>query len=561
MTARPADPQPVEDVPGPAGPRRRRPRDRARRDPRPRRPERLRQVDDRQDPRRLPRARPRRRRRGRRRAVRARLGRRRARRRAALRAPGPRPRRGDDRVRQLPDEPAAARPAPAAPRRRSRPTPRRAGPPSATTSTRRAPIAELAESERTAVGVARALDGAGEDGRFPLLVLDEATAALPGPGGRPPVRRAAPRSRPRGTAVLFISHYLDEVLAIADRVTVLRDGRRVATEATGDAHPRGPANLMLGRELVAEAAAHTRDRAAGRRRRRRCCRLRGVGGAELAPLDLDVQPGEVVGIAGLTGSGRDELASLLSGRRLRAGDRASSTGGRSRRSTARGDRRRPVRRARRPRQRRPVPDGHRAREPDDRRPARRSGRAGGCARRPRAPRPRPGSRSSTSARRTSEAIIGELSGGNQQKVVMARWFRCRPRVLVLDEPTQGVDVGSKADIHRLVDLASTRGHGHRRVLVGQRRARAPVLAGDRAATRRRDRRAPRRRDHQRTDRGDPAVARSAQPTSMADRRRRGHRTRSIVVTTHRRRAPRPIARRRRTCSPASARRACSTCWR
>ena len=56
-----------------------------------------------------------------------------------------------------------------------------------------------------------------------------------------------------------------------------------------------------------------------------------------------------------------------------------------------------------------------------------------------------------------EAIIGELSGGNQQKVVMARWFRCTPRVLVLDEPTQGVDVGSKADIHRLIDLASTEG--------------------------------------------------------------------------------------------------------
>ena len=57
----------------------------------------------------------------------------------------------------------------------------------------------------------------------------------------------------------------------------------------------------------------------------------------------------------------------------------------------------------------------------------------------------------------TDAIIGELSGGNQQKVVMARWFRCTPRVLVLDEPTQGVDVGSKADIHRLVDLATSRG--------------------------------------------------------------------------------------------------------
>ena len=132
-------------------------------------------------------------------------------------------------------------------------------------------IAELAESERTAVGVARALDGAGEDGRFPLLVLDEATAALPGPE----VDRlfgALRRVAATGTAVLFISHYLDEVLTIADRVTVLRDGRRVATEATAALTHESLANLMLGRELVAEAAAHTRIEPPAGGRPRRCCR-------------------------------------------------------------------------------------------------------------------------------------------------------------------------------------------------------------------------------------------------------------------------------------------------
>jgi ribose transport system ATP-binding protein len=314
-------------------------------------------------------------------------------------------------------------------------------------------IAELAESERTAVGVARALDGAGEDGRFPLLVLDEATAALPGPE----VARlfgALRRVAAAGTAVLFISHYLDEVLAIADRVTVLRDGRRVATETTAALTHESLANLMLGRELVAEAAAHTRLEPAASHRP--VLSVRGVGGAELAPISFEVRRGEVVGIAGLTGSGRDELASLLSGRRLRIGEvvvdgttippfrpRAAIDAGLCavpadrandalfRTSTLRenltiGDLR-------------PFWSGGRLRKSAERQDAKvwineldvRPPRA--------------------------EAIIAELSGGNQQKVVMARWFRCTPRVLVLDEPTQGVDVGSKADIHRLIDLASTQG--------------------------------------------------------------------------------------------------------
>src|SRR5215217_8040620 len=288
-------------------------------------------------------------------------------------------------------------------------------------------IAELAESERTAVGVARALDGAGEDGRFPLLVLDEATAALPGPE----VERlfgALRRVAAAGTAVLFISHYLDEVLAIADRVTVLRDGRRVATETSAALTHESLANVMLGRELVAESAAHTRIEA-GDGNDRPILSARGVGGAELAPINLDVRRGEVLGIAGLTGSGRDELASLLSGRRLRVGE--------------------------------VVVDGATI-APFDPRAAI---DAGLCA--------VPADRANDALFRRytlrenltivdvrparAEAIIGELSGGNQQKVVMARWFRCTPSVLVLDEPTQGVDVGSKADIHRLIDLASTKG--------------------------------------------------------------------------------------------------------
>jgi ribose transport system ATP-binding protein len=315
-------------------------------------------------------------------------------------------------------------------------------------------IGELAESERTAVGVARALDGTGDDTQFPLLVLDEATAALPGVE----VARlfaAMRRVAEGGTAVLFISHYLDEVLEIADRVTVLRDGRRIATKRSSDLTHEALANLMLGRELVAEAAAHTRTEARATSATPMLS-LRGIGGAELAPIDLDVQRGEVVGIAGLTGSGRDELASLLSGRRLRVGELRVDG--------------------------KVIPQ-YRPRAAID---------AGLCA----VPADRPndalfrmdtvrenlsigdlrpfwsGGWLRTAAEKVmtkewiqrldvrppqGEALIGQLSGGNQQKVVMARWFRCTPRVLVLDEPTQGVDIGSKADIHRLIDLAASEG--------------------------------------------------------------------------------------------------------
>ena len=184
--------------------------------------------------------------------------------------------------------------------------------------------------------------------------------------------------------------------------------------------------------------------------------VRGLGGAELAPIDLDVQAGEVVGIAGLTGSGRDELASLLSGRRLRVGEvRVEGK----------------------------VIPQFKPRAAID---------AGLCA----VPADRPndalfrmdtvrenlsignldefwsGGWLRTAAEKAeakawierldvrppqAENLIGQLSGGNQQKVVMARWFRCKPKVLVLDEPTQGVDVGSKADIHRLIDHTAAEG--------------------------------------------------------------------------------------------------------
>jgi ribose transport system ATP-binding protein len=314
------------------------------------------------------------------------------------------------------------------------------------------PVSQLAAAERMAVAVARAL--ADQDaGEVRLLVLDEPTAALPGPE----VDRlftAMRAVKSRGVAVLFVSHHLNEVLAIADRVTVLRDGRRVTTCATDGATQHELADLMLGRRLATDLARHSPPPAVPGRPP--ILEVKGLAGQLIRRLDLDVHSGEVVGITGLTGSGAEEAADLISGDAPRAG--VVRVAGREL----------PGRDAR------AAIEAGIAFVPADRsvmalipgwtvatnitlpglevlrrhrllnhRAERREAeewleRLDIIPRRPASP-------------------ISELSGGNQQKVVLARWLRQRARVLVLEEPTQGVDVGAKADIHELVDLAARDG--------------------------------------------------------------------------------------------------------
>lgn len=304
------------------------------------------------------------------------------------------------------------------------------------------PVGELSACEQTAIAIARALSPRRAQPR--VLVLDEPTANLPAVD----VDRLfalVRRVQAAGVAVLFISHHLDEVFGLADSVTVLRDGRVVGTYPVAELDEAGLIELMLGRAVAAlQQSASPVERATAP-----VLTARGVSGKVVAELDIDLHPGEIVGVAGISGSGREEVAGLLCGALARTGEvsvgGARIPAGRPDLAIGAGlalvpaDRRRTAAFMEATLRENVCMTDHR---PHVSRGLLRARRERATARdwlerlgvRPRDP----------------EARMGELSGGNQQRVVLARWLRTAPRVLVLDEPTQGVDVGARAEIHAAI---------------------------------------------------------------------------------------------------------------
>lgn len=311
----------------------------------------------------------------------------------------------------------------------------------------RRPVGELAMSERTAVAIARALAPRRCPAR--LLVLDEPTANLPASEAARlySLVRAVSRS---GIAVLFVSHHFDEVFDLAATVTVLRDGRHVSTRSVQELTEADLVRLVVGRELAAlesgATAAHQGDAVLS---------VRDVSGSVVRDVSLEVRAGEVVGVAGITGSGREELASLVFGGSLRTGEvlvrGTPIPPHRPDRSIAAGIAFVPAERHANAafldatlRENvtvvspgRNMVRGFLRKGREGREVSAWLGRLGVRPSRP-------------------EFAMNALSGGNQQKVVLARWLRQEPPVLVLDEPTQGVDVGAKTDIHGLIDTAAHR---------------------------------------------------------------------------------------------------------
>ncbi|MFE4537312.1 sugar ABC transporter ATP-binding protein [Streptomyces scopuliridis] len=297
-------------------------------------------------------------------------------------------------------------------------------------------VRELSVARQQTVEIAKAL---ASDVR--VLVMDEPTAPLADHESEllaALVRRLAAR----GLGILYISHRLPEVFALSRRITVLKDGRRVTTLNTAETSADEVVRGMVGRELTAYYPPRARPEEIGAER----LTVTGGGNDRIHDMNLTLRAGEVVGVAGLQGSGRTSLARAL------FGAAPFTTGG----MTVGGTPLRP----RRPRQ--AIRAGI-ALVTEDRKTeglalhqsVRDNARLVTRAVSPRGGPPA-GREITALLERVRLQARGEdqqalyLSGGNQQKVVIAKWLAARPQVLLFDEPTRGVDVGAKAAIHTLV---------------------------------------------------------------------------------------------------------------
>jgi ribose transport system ATP-binding protein len=312
-----------------------------------------------------------------------------------------------------------------------------------------APLSTLTASERAIVAIARGLIG--WDGGVGLLVLDETTAALP-PHEVAVLERAIERVTSRGAGILYITHRLDEVFAFADRVTVLRDGHSVGTFATGDLRQEQLVTLMIGERKIEKLP----DPQVRQDVVLRCDRVQGPG---IDDLTMTVRSGEIVGVAGLLGSGRESVADVVFGAVPAQSGTVELEGkvlvNRSpKKSLNAGIALVPSDRAKRG-----IFPALSIRENISLARLRTLTRALKIDRR----------REDEEAAEWVDKVglvpaepdraVSTLSGGNQQKTVLARALRLSPRLLLLDEATQGVDVGAKRSIHNLIRTAAAAGAG------------------------------------------------------------------------------------------------------
>ncbi|BBH71118.1 ribose import ATP-binding protein RbsA [Actinoplanes sp. OR16] len=304
---------------------------------------------------------------------------------------------------------------------------------------------DLTVAEQTMVEVAREVRRGGK-----VLILDEPTACL-GPEAAQQIRDLVLRLRDSGVAVVFISHHISEVLALADRITVLRDGRVTWAGLATETDEKALVRDMVGRDVVS------------RRPARPACSstiaiaVRGLAdGRFMDGFDIDVRCGEIVAVLGPAGDAQSRLFDLLSGRRKADRGSVEVAGkklkiGNVRHSLASG-----LRCVTGDRRRLGLIPGLTvdenvmlAQDRLDKRRIQRWSRLTGRA--------APLREKYRVVSLAKNPPVEQLSGGNQQKVLLAKWLGTNPRAVLLEDPTNGVDVSAMAEIHALVDRLAGEG--------------------------------------------------------------------------------------------------------
>jgi ribose transport system ATP-binding protein len=326
----------------------------------------------------------------------------------------------------------------------------------------RTPIGELSPANKTGVAVARALrdDGGGRN-QARLIVMDEPTATLPDDEVRHLLRMLRQVAN-AGVAVLYVSHRLDEVFSLCDDVTILRDGEKIGTYPVRDLARTDLITRMVGeplldaeRKMVGQRRAVAPDTPTGTD----CLTVVDVASDELKGISFSARRGSITGFAGVTGSGREIVLSTIFGGTARTAGRVAVNGTAVTEETPRRSIRAGISYLPPERKTLGAMIDLSARENltiVDLKPFRRLW---------------------TMWRRREDAevrtwfeelrvrpagspgkIFATFSGGNQQKILFAKWMRIRPAVLLLDEPTHGVDVASKAQLYeQIIRYAATGG--------------------------------------------------------------------------------------------------------
>lgn len=312
------------------------------------------------------------------------------------------------------------------------------------------PISRLAPAQRSIIGIARALDGWQHPRN--VLILDEPTEALHATEVRV-LFDAVKKLAADGAGVIFISHRLDEVLDIADRVVVLRDGRKVADESRSSLDHDRLVSYVTGIP-VGEAEHGENARVHGDV----VLEITGLTGAILEGVDLRVSAGEVVGVAGVLGSGRETLPAMIFGS-IDADVDSFTLAGKPYLKRSPGE---SIRRGA------AFVPGDRAKLGSVRLMTARenvtlpelktlTNSFGGISLGKEREHAESLIRTYDVKPPRSEQTFAQFSGGNQQKIVFAKWLRNKPRLLLLEEPTQGVDIGAKQAIYDAIDNAAEGG--------------------------------------------------------------------------------------------------------